>query len=198
MLSLPGVPFDLEWSPEPEGVELAADGVLSATAPASTDLFVSPAGDQSKLGAPRLLGRPPDGDFVVVARVHAPFAAAFDAGALILWAGERSWAKLAVEWSPTAQPWIVSVVTRGLSDDCNSQALASGEAWLRIGRLGSYFAFHASTDGSRWDFVRQFALDTEDVELGLLVQSPTGDGCTATFRDVRFEQRTLGNLRDGS
>src|SRR4051794_37454450 len=140
MIKLPGVSFDLHWDPEPVHAELGDDGTLVATAPRLTDLFASPAGDDLKAGAPRLLGRPPEGDFVFAARVDAPYGAAFDAGALILWAGERSWAKLAVEWSPIAQPWIVSVVTRGLSDDCNSQRLASGEAWLRIGRVGSYFA----------------------------------------------------------
>jgi hypothetical protein len=39
------------------------------------------------------------------------------------------------------------------------------------------------------------ALDGQG-HIGLLSQSPTGDGCTATFRDLRFEQRTLRDLRD--
>jgi regulation of enolase protein 1 (concanavalin A-like superfamily) len=192
---LEGLPFPLEWLVEPAASTSPGDGAIGITAWRKTDLFASPAGDEPKLGAARLIGRPPDGDFVFTAHVTAPFGAPFDAGALLLWVDEERWGKLAIEWSPQQEAMVVSVVTRGLSDDANGATLDRGEAWLRIGRIGSLYAFHASRNGRHFHFVRQFALDGE-ARLGLLSQSPMGDGCTATFRDLRFERRTLQDLRD--
>jgi len=162
-----------------------------------TDLFVDPAGGGPVLNAPMLLGAT-DGDFVLSARVSAQLRATFDAGALMIHAGERTWAKLALERSPQGQAMIVSVVTRGVSDDANGAVVAGDTAWLRVARIAEACALHASADGERWDLVRHFALEAPDgLAAGFLAQSPTGDGCTATFDDVRFAARTLGDLRDG-
>jgi uncharacterized protein len=91
---------------------------------------------------------------------------------------------------------IVSVVTRGLSDDCNSGVVDGDAVWLRIARVGAAFAFHSSFDGERWDFVRHFALDSEP-RAGFLAQSPTGDGLSAAFSDIRLERTRLRDLRSG-
>jgi regulation of enolase protein 1 (concanavalin A-like superfamily) len=194
---LSGLPFPLDWQVEPASCTTSADGAVGITAWRQSDLFASPAGDEPKLGAARLVGRPPDGDFLLTAHVEAPFGDRFDAGALLVWVDEQHWAKLAVEWSPQQQPMVVSVVTDGRSDDANGTLLDRGESWLRIARVGPFYAFHSSRNGRHFHFVRQFALDGE-AQVGLLSQSPVGDGCTATFRDLRFEQRTLQDLRDES
>jgi regulation of enolase protein 1 (concanavalin A-like superfamily) len=162
-----------------------------------TDLFVDPGGGVPVLNAPMLLGST-EGDFLLSARVSAQLRATFDAGALMLYAGEGTWAKLALERSPRAEAMIVSVVTRGVSDDANAAVVPGDAVWLRVARIGGACALHASADGERWDLVRHFALDAPDgLAAGFLAQSPTGDGCTATFDDVRFAARTLGDLRDG-
>ena len=163
-----------------------------------TDLFVDPAGGAPVLNAPMLLGAT-EGDFVLSAGVRAQLRATFDAGALMIHAGARTWAKLALERSPQGQAMIVSVVTRGVSDDANGAVVAGDRAWLRAARIGGACAVHASADGARWDLVRHFALEAPDgLAAGFLAQSPTGEGCTATFDDVRFAARTLADLRDGS
>jgi regulation of enolase protein 1 (concanavalin A-like superfamily) len=70
--------------------------------------------------------------------------------------------------------------------------------WLRIARIGLAFAFHASTDGLEWQLVRHFAFDTPDaVSVGFLVQSPTGEGCTARFDDLRYLAARLADIRNG-
>jgi regulation of enolase protein 1 (concanavalin A-like superfamily) len=91
---------------------------------------------------------------------------------------------------------IVSVVTRGLSDDCNSTVVSGDAVWLRVAGVGDAFAFHASADGERWDFVRHFALDG-DPRPGFLAQSPTGEGLVATFSEIRLEPVRLRDLRSG-
>ena len=85
------------------------------------------------------------------------------------------------------------------SDDCNSIVVAGTSVWLRIARVGRAYAFHASTDGTFWHFVRYFAFeDGTVVSTGFEAQSPLGEGCTARFTDVCFSPSTLAELRDGS
>jgi regulation of enolase protein 1 (concanavalin A-like superfamily) len=182
------------WSTEPLRIE-AGPG---------TDLFVDPAGDATYLTAPRLLGTPPEGDFQLSATVSVDFADSFDAGVLLLWADERRWAKLCFELSPQGEPMVVTVVTRGSSDDANAFLVDGGKVRLRISRVGPAFAFHASVpspSGSaveRWSFVRYFDLGAEGVRVGFEAQSPTGKGSAATFEDIRFVPERLVDLRDGS
>lgn len=45
--------------------------------------------------------------------------------------------------------------------------------------------------------MRHFRLEAPDVQVGFEVQSPLGEGCTARFSEIAFEQRTLADLRDG-
>jgi regulation of enolase protein 1 (concanavalin A-like superfamily) len=180
----------LDWTAPPQEP-------ISISGGPRTDLFVDPGGGAPVLNAPMLLGAT-DGDFLLSARVSAQLRATFDAGALMLHASERTWAKLALERSPQGEAMIVSVVTRGVSDDANAAVVGGDSAWLRVARIAGACALHASADGERWDLVRHFALEAPDgLAAGFLAQSPTGEGCTATFDDVRFAARTLGDLRDG-
>ena len=173
------------------------DGPRTLTAGACSDWFIDPATGEAKLNAEAQL-EPVAGDFMLSARVEVDFAATFDAGVLAVRHDERTWAKLCFEYSPDREPMVVSVVTRGVSDDANSVALPGNGVWLRIARIGAAFAFHYSTDDERWNLVRHFALGTDgELEAGFLAQSPTGDGCSATFTDVRFRAETLAGLRSG-
>lgn len=196
------LPFPLTPSPGSEW-NLESDK-LSATAAPQSDLFVDPgtAGTVNAvtlLNAHRLLGPAPEGDFQFSARVEADMLAQFDAGVLLLWLDDDHWAKLCYEYSPDAERMVVSVVNRAGCDDANAFVAEGTDVWLRIARVGKAFAFHASRDGQRWDFVRVFALGTsDDVQIGFSVQSPTGEGCDGAFDNVSFNRETLANLRDGS
>jgi regulation of enolase protein 1 (concanavalin A-like superfamily) len=92
---------------------------------------------------------------------------------------------------------VVSVVTRGVSDDCNSWPVDGDSIWLRVARLGRAFAFHASHDGMTWQLVRHFALDAEEPAVGFLAQSPTGQGCAASFASIHYLPQRLADLRSG-
>jgi regulation of enolase protein 1 (concanavalin A-like superfamily) len=170
-----------------------------------TDIFIDPAEDaavsaDSMLNAATLLGDVPKGDFQFSARVTVGFASTFDAGVLLLWLDDRRWAKLCFEFSPAAEPMIVSVVCRGVSDDANAFVVPGQSAWLRISRLDRVYAFHASLDGKTWQLIRVFLLDEQTAgdRIGLEGQSPTGDGCSVTFDEIRFSPERLTDLRDGS
>jgi regulation of enolase protein 1 (concanavalin A-like superfamily) len=202
-LEIPGVPFAVV--PAPAAAWRLDGGTVAGTAAPHSDLFIDPGAGttlnaESLLNAAMLLGLPPEGDFQFSVRVTVGFAATYDAGVLLLWVDERRWAKLCFEFSPDREPMVVSVVTRGVSDDANAFVVPGQSVWLRVSRVDQAFAYHASIDGSRWRLVRFFSLDDTPVpvRLGFEAQSPTGDGCPVTFDEIRFVGRRLIDLRDGS
>ncbi|MEV6105528.1 DUF1349 domain-containing protein [Streptomyces sp. NPDC051940] len=199
-MRIPELPFDL--APEGPAADWSYDGgVLHAAAGPLQDRFAPPSGEDLAKDAPRLLGRPPAGDFQLSARVRVGFAGDFDAGVLYLAVAGDQWAKLCFERSPH-RPWVCTVVTRGVSDDANAFEVDGDTCWLRLSRTGRAFACHASADGERWTFVRHFALGTEEEAaaafVGFLVQSPTGEGCEVSFDRIAFRTEPLKDLRDGS
>jgi hypothetical protein len=189
--------MSLSWLRPPDAWSLDGDA-LTIRAGARTDWFVDPAGGEPVSDAPALVGRPPDDDFMLRARVRIDSASTFDAGVLFVHGDERAWAKLCLERSPQGTPTIVSVVTRNVSDDCNSETVEDQVTWLRLAKLGPALAFHASDDGRSWRLVRYFSLPTREVAVGFEAQSPTGPGCTVTFDQIAYRAARLGDLRDGS
>jgi regulation of enolase protein 1 (concanavalin A-like superfamily) len=205
VLALPELPFPT--SPSPAGVWRRDEQgrALVATAPAHTDLYCNPGGEdsddaESMLNAATLLGSPPAGDFQLSARVSVDFQTQYDAGVLLLWIDEQHWAKFCFEFSPASQPMVVSVVTNEVSDDANAFVVPVRSVWLRVSRVDRVYAYHASTDATTWQLVRVFSLGPAiaDHQLGFEVQSPTGDGCSVVFDDIRFSRQRLADLRDGS
>lgn len=202
-VAVPGLPFELAPVGTPACAHSLRGEALVLTGAGGTDLFVDPAGDGSKgPDAGWLAGLPPAGDFSLAARVSVEFASMYDAGALLLHAGDHRWAKLAFEYSPQRRPTAVTVVTHGRSDDSNSFEVDGDTLWLRITRCGRAWAFHASTDGAWWRLVRYFSLGEhaagEPVTVGFLAQSPTGTGCTAVFDRIALSAGAPKDLRDGS
>lgn len=185
------------WTDSPAGWSWR-DGTLAAVAGPGTDIFTDPAGGTRYDNAPRLLA-PVGGDFQFRARVAVEFAQTYDAGVLLVWIDQQNWAKLCFERSPRGRPMVVSVVTRGVSDDANGFDVDGAVLWLRVARVGPAFAFHASTDGSYWHLVRYFALGAgSSVQVGFEAQSPLGAGCTVRFDEVQLVPQRLAELRDGS
>lgn len=204
-LSVASIPFPLY--PSLAGTWQFDDqtSAVIATAAAGTDIFIDPAvattlDAESNLNAPTLLGVPQAGDFQFSARVTVGFGATFDAGVLLLWIDERHWGKLCFEFSAAREPMVVSVVTRGVSDDANAFVVPRGSVWLRLSRIDQAYAYHASTDGKHWRMIRYFRITESSAghKVGFEVQSPAGEGCTATFEDIRFVAERLRDLRDGS
>jgi regulation of enolase protein 1 (concanavalin A-like superfamily) len=197
-LHIPGLP-PLSWAPLEGDARLDDDGTLVLTAAAGVDWSNDPTGGPQQHRA-AALGFQPTGDLTLSARVRvdAP-RSTFDAGALCLWIDADHWAKLCFERSPQGDVMVVSVVTDGYSDDCNSVLVTGGEVYLRLSRVGEAWAFHSSVDGTRWDFVRVFRIGSTQVPtVGFLSQAPMGERCVARFDDIVYREDRLADLRDGS
>lgn len=181
-----------------ESLETDGKNSLRLAAPAQTDWFFDPGGAVYKHDAPVALFLPPAQDFVLRARVTVEFRSTFDAGVLFVYGDETHWAKLCFEYSPQGQPMVVSVVTREVSDDCNSVTISGNRVYLRMHRQGRAWAFHFSPDGAFWHFVRYFNLGVqENVRVGFSAQAPTGQGCRVEFGEIEYQARTLADLRSG-
>jgi regulation of enolase protein 1 (concanavalin A-like superfamily) len=193
------LPMPMHWLQAP--VDWAVDGGLRITAAEHTDLFADPRGAPARRTAPCLLGSAA-GDWALSARVSVDFKAVFDAGVLVVYQHEESWAKLCLEYSPTQRPTVVTVVNRGRSDDANAFSVDRPTIWLRVACIAPAWAFHASTDGRRWELVRYFALDPagegDQPQVGFSAQSPTGRGCAATFNDIRWSSTPPADIRSGA
>jgi regulation of enolase protein 1 (concanavalin A-like superfamily) len=188
--------FELAWTNPTASRQIDGDA-LHITAPAMTDLFTDPAGAVVKADSQRAVFTP-DPQCTLAAHVTVDFKATYDAGVLLFYADAEHWAKLCFELSPQGEPMIVSVVTNGASDDCNSVPLARHDIYLRITRLGRALAFHYSEDGQYWRLVRHFALrNTDNLRIGFSSQSPTGAGCHVVFDQIQYRAAAIKDIRSG-
>ncbi|TDB81902.1 DUF1349 domain-containing protein [Micromonospora sp. KC721] len=198
-VDLAGLP-PLAWVPrDGEGAYHAERGELLLVADAGVDWTNDSLGGGRQHRA-AALSFPAPAEFNLVARIRVdPPRTTFDAGALAVWVDEDHWAKVCFEWSPAGQAMVVSVVTNDWSDDCNSSVVTAAEVWLRITRTGPAWAFHASSDGVDWQFVRLFRLASrQDARVGFLAQAPLGDRCVVRFDQIRLTGTAPADLRDGS
>ncbi|MFO0915157.1 MAG: DUF1349 domain-containing protein [Pirellulales bacterium] len=196
--SLPGVPGKFSWHIAPASWRIDSNQSLIVRSGPKNDYFNDPASTSKVASAPSALMATSEPTFVLGAHVSLAGQTTFDAGLIFVRTGEDQWAKLCVELSPAGVPTIVSVVTRGVSDDCNSAVLATPNAYLRVAKTLRTFAFHYSIDGRYWHLVRYFSLgEPPQIQIGWVAQSPMGRDCEVTFSQFFYSTGELADLRDG-
>ncbi len=196
--TLPSVPGELYWKNPPLDWKVEPGPSLAILAGEATNWFVDPGGTVAEDNAPAALFAPPNENFLLSAKVTVEFASTFDAGVLQVRERDDLWGKLCFEYSPQRQPMIVSVVTRGASDDCNSVPVQGHTVFLRIARNAQTFAFHYSLNGRYWHMVRYFTLgQLGALRVGFSAQSPTGQQCRAVFSEIAYRVGTLADNRNG-
>ncbi len=185
------------WMNKPENLQISGNSI-QVTAGKETDFFNNPEDLTIAATAP-LLYREAAGDFVATALVQPDFSSVWNAAALIVHIDSANWIKFAFENSDATGPGIVSVVTKGVSDDANGPVLDGREAiWLRIIRKGDIYALHWSEDGREFKMARLSSLPGNGVvKIGMEAQSPTGETAKHTFLYFSLEERTVGDLRKG-
>ena len=192
--AIDGVPGDLQWRNAPVRWHVEHGSELTIVSGKDTDWFVDPFDGSIHNSAPMLLFVPAN-DYVFNAKVKVGFNTKWDAGALMVWADEHHWAKLSFELSPTKQPTLVTVVTRGLSDDCNSVPISGDTVYLQIAKSGPAYVFYYSSDGKKWEIVRVFSLgEGLKPKVGFESQSPAGQGTEVVFSEIHYTAKKIGNI----
>lgn len=195
--TISGLPGKLSWKNSPASWHIDSGRELRISAGKKTDWFVDPFDGKVSNTAPIFLFAPGP-DYVLNAKVSVGFRSKWDAGAFMIWADDHHWAKLSLELSPEKRPTMVTVVTRGLSDDCNSIPVAGNEVFLQIARTGNTYVFYSSTDGHDWKILRTFSLDTKLKEtVGFEAQSPAGEGAEVTFSEIHYSPTKIKNIYTG-
>lgn len=197
--TLKSIPGDITWKNQPVSFATPTGNSLDIAAGPVSDWFHNPGSSSVTNNAPVALFTPSGENFTLSAKVTVEFKYTYDAGVLFLYVNDDTWAKLCFEYSPQNEAMVVSVVTRVRSDDCNSAVIGSHTVYLRVYRQGNAVAFHYSTDGQYWRFVRYFTIGSlANLRLGFAAQSPTGQGCQAHFSEIDFRNASLSDLRNGS
>ena len=192
--SIPGLPGPLAWQNAPRAWNIDSKNVLTISSNPKTDWFVDPFDGTVAKTAPILLFTPGP-DYVLSARVTVQFTTKWDASALMMWGDNHHWAKLSYEFSPDQKPTLVTVVTRGLSDDCNSLSPTGDSVYLRIAKSGNTYVFYFAIDGKTWQILRTFSLDTElPIRAGFESQSPEGSGAIAKFSAITYDPHRISNI----
>jgi len=185
---------DFRWMNKAK-IKMDGDTAVIEAHPCS-DFFTDPATGQKKADAAYLY-KTAAGDFTLRARVGHGFVSCYDACALMVMLDGDNFAKLCYELTDFGEKCIVSVVTKGLSDDANGVIAGGGGVWLQVARKGGAVMFHYSADGENWVMARHFAFDRGPVRAGLVAQSPKGGGGAFRFDGVVLENRAPSDMRAG-
>lgn len=189
------LPPGFHWLNEPREWGFCEQGLIIQAEP-GTDYFNDPTAGPVKANA-HFLYTEQDRDFTFSARVQSEMLADYDAAAMMIMVDENNWGKLCYEFT-YKKPMIVSVVTKGLSDDCNSSEVPSTGVYLRITRFADCFAFHYSLDGQWWWMIRYFNLPSPGpIKVGVAAQSPTGEGCSVQIAQLNVLSQPIREIRSG-
>lgn len=139
------------------------------------------------------------GDFIMRVKVSLDFKSTYDSSAVMVMKDIENWIKFCFEQTDFDTHAVVSVVTRdNISDDANGCNIESDKVWLQVCRRGNAFALHYSLDGVNYYMTRFVIVDFGNtVKIGLVAQSPTGDGGKRLFEELSIENKTVKNIRAG-
>lgn len=191
---LSGFPSNFVWQNKPTEWT-ATDGSIMITAGKKSDWFVWPGGGYTADASPRLIFKSAN-NFMFSARVKVESRTTYDAGCIALYGDATRWAKLCLEMQSDGRLNVISVVTRGTSDDATSFPARGTSIYLKVAKADRVIFFYASEDGKEWTIIRKFNLEPSDgLWAGFSAQSPDGEGASASFTDLHYLSQKV-NLWD--
>jgi regulation of enolase protein 1 (concanavalin A-like superfamily) len=172
-LKFSGIQHPLSWTNKPISYKINPESIL-IEAGEKTDMFRDPNVTYNTDNAPRL-SFTADPNFVLTAEIHHDFTSKWDGGAIVLEADKLNWIKFCFEKDYTGVHRVVSVVTKGISDDCNSVAITGNQVFYKIAKAENVIILYYSGDGKKWFLIRHLQFNTnKPIKLGFMAQSPTG------------------------
>ena len=189
-LKLSKIPHPLSWVNKPVSYKINP-GSIFIEAGEKTDMFRDPNVTYNTDNAPRL-SFTADPDFVLTAEVRHDFISKWDGGAIVLEADKMNWIKFCFEKDYTGMHRVVSVVTKDISDDCNSVALTGNQVFYKIAKADKVITLYYSADGKKWFLIRHLQFNTtKPIKLGFMAQSPTGKDCKVTFSSITYSTKKI-------
>jgi regulation of enolase protein 1 (concanavalin A-like superfamily) len=192
VVRMDAIPHPLKWENKP--LEFSVDkNRIILTAGEKTDMFRDPNVTYNTDNAPKLLFKA-DSDFVLTASIEHGFENKWDGGAIVLKQDSLNWIKFCFEKDYTGARRVVSVVTKNISDDCNSVEIPGNNVFYKVAKAGNVITLYYSLNGQTWFLVRHLQFETTGpLQVGFLAQSPTGKSCKVTFAQVTY---TVKKIKD--
>ena len=189
-LVISSIPHKLYWENN-TGKFLIRENRLTIEAGAKTDLFRDPNVTYNTDNAPKLLFKA-DENFILSASIEHSFTNKWDGGAIVIISDSLNWIKFCFEKDYTGAKRVVSVVTKNISDDCNSVEIKSNRVFYKVAKADNVITLYYSTNGFKWFLVRHFQFDTKPgFEVGFLAQSPTGTRCEVKFSNIKYQSKKI-------
>ena len=189
-VSLPAIPFKLHWDNKPVKFS-QTPASLTIVAGKETDMFRDPNVTYNTNNAPKLLFTP-DSNFVFSTGIRHSFTSKWDGGAIVIIEDSLNWIKFCFEKDYTGARRVVSVVTKDISDDCNSVAISGDLVYYKVAKASNVITLYYSLDNKKWFLVRHLQFNNKkDLKIGFLAQSPTGKQCTVQFSAIKYEAKKI-------
>jgi regulation of enolase protein 1 (concanavalin A-like superfamily) len=189
-LAIASIPHKLFWENEPVKFTLLKNE-LTLVAGEKTDMFRDPNVTYNTDNAPKLLFKA-DENFILSASIEHAFTNKWDGGAIVIKANSLNWIKFCFEKDYTGAKRVVSVVTKNISDDCNSIEIKTNKVFYKVAKADNVITLYYSANGTKWFLIRHLQFDTgPGFEVGFLAQSPTGTRCTVRFSNIKYLSKKI-------
>lgn len=189
-LKIAGIDKWLKWENKPNKYQFNKSSITIYSG-GKTDMFRDPNVSYNTDNAPKLLFKA-DTNFIFSAAIEHAFKSKWDGGALVIKSDSLNWIKTCFEKDYTGARRIVTVVTKGISDDCNSVELHSNKVYFKIAKADNVITIYYSENGLKWFLIRHFTFDAiGDLKIGFLAQSPTGKDCKVTFSNINYKKKKI-------
>lgn len=189
-LKIPGIEKNISWVNKPQEYYVTDNGI-QIIAGEKTDMYIAPDYSYAIDSAPRALFDS-DKDFIFSTAIQHSFANKWDGGAIVLEADKDNWIKFCFEKDYTGAKRVVSVVTKGISDDANSIEFSQNIAHYKMAKKEDTVYLYVSKTGKDWYLVRAINFKFNKVlKLGLLAQSPEGKVNAVSFSNVKYSASTI-------
>lgn len=189
-IKINSIPYALYWDNQPIHYT-NQNNLLTIIAGPKTDMFRDPNVTYNTDNAPKLLFAP-DSNFVLSAAIQHSFANKWDGGAIVLMQDSLNWIKFCFEKDYTGAKRVVSVVTKDISDDCNSVEIKRNKVFFKIAKADNVITLYYSEDNTNWLLIRHLQFNTsKKLKVGFLAQSPTGTKCEVKFSEIKYQSKKI-------
>ncbi len=189
-LSVPSIPHKLFWENTPKRFSVN-ENEIEIVAAEKTDMFRDPNVAYNTDNAPKLLFEA-DEDFVLTASIEQAFYSKWDGGAIVIKQDSLNWIKFCFEKDYTDARRVVSVVTKNISDDCNSVEMNANKVFYKVAKADNVITLYCSANGIKWYLVRHLQFDArKGFRVGFLAQSPTGKQCEVKFSNIVYQVKKI-------
>lgn len=166
------------------------------------DYFNDPDGKLSNNTAPILLTTVDNTKpFTLTAKVSPQFTATgtYNAGVLYIYVNDSLYQKQCFEQDERGKHRVVTVRTRGTSDDNNHDIIDQPFVYMKISSDTKTVASYYSLDNKNWQMVRLYKNDyPHTIWVGISAQCPVDTGAIAEFQEVSLQAQSVADFRMGN